>query len=455
MHVGVCDALAKAIEDSLPIAQKLADRCTEPHLVWRRTGDRQWSGGYEERPSLATVLIEGRPMFEKIDAEFLSVFSHHYPEYGGMVGLPSLGRMRILQNPAHILSLALSTIWQRHHSFRAGNDVIAKVVAEFGEFIDCSKVRFKFLAELVNFHMPLDSIELPFDLRIRRLSETEVSEMHGGPLSLLGIMPSRGFAIREFAIEGDHEEPKCLGEPSVEEDLVQQRVRPKLDRAMLMLRTFKEGRVGYDFIRFKSVSFSPLQVPSFTYGDLYIPFGNYELAAGETDSLREHAACISPSSKSALETACLRLSDAQMRLRPQDRLVDAVIGLEALLLAGLAEEDRRGELKFRFSLHYSTLFNSPAERHQAFRVAKDLYDVRSTIAHGGVVKDRGCRLGEEWLGIEDVANRACEALRGVVKHFLRCSNEAPYKNPRYWERSYFGLDENLNLSHGNPPDPSG
>jgi hypothetical protein len=48
------------------------------------------------------------------------------------------------------------------------------------------------------------------------------------------------------------------------------------------------------------------------------------------------------------------LADAEMRTKPEDRLVDAVIGMESLLLAGLTKDDRKGELKFRFSLHYSS-----------------------------------------------------------------------------------------------------
>lgn len=37
----------------------------------------------------------------------------------------------------------------------------------------------------------------------------------------------------------------------------------------------------------------------------------------------------------------------------QDRAVDAVIGMESLLLAGLGNEERRGELSYRFSIRYS------------------------------------------------------------------------------------------------------
>ena len=140
-----------------------------------------------------------------------------------------------------------------------------------------------------------------------------------------------------------------------------------------------------------------------------------------------------------MELACSRLADAQTRIRPQDRLIDAVIGLEALLLAGLRPEDRRGELRYRFALHYSTLCPLPEKRHLSFRVAKDLYDLRSTIAHGGKLKENGCRVGDEKLKLEEAAKRACEALRSVINHFLPYAGAAPYKKPQYWEKNYFGF----------------
>ena len=439
MHDEVARAFREAIIRSLPLAQELANRFVEPYLAWRKSGDRQWSGGFERRPSLTTVFIEGRRPFEEIGAAFLDAFARHYPEYGGMVGFPSLGRMRVLHDPSHILGSALVTLWDRHGSFEVGVDAVETIVTEFGDFIDQPVVRFRFLAQLLNFRMPGETIEFPAGLRIRRLNELELNAIHGGPIFQVSFSPFRAFGPHEFAIEGEYEEPKILGDQEADASLAYSHVRPRLDRAILALRTFKEGRVGYDYIRFKAVAFSPLPLPALGYGDLYIPFGAYEVANEEIEPLREHAGRIFAASEPAMEMACSRLSDAETRLRPQDRLVDAVIGLEALLLAGLSKEDRRGELKYRFSLHYSTLFGTPEERHRAFRVAKDLYDLRSTIAHGGTLKDGNCRVGVEKLKIDEAAKRACEVLRGVIRSFLPRAAVAPYKKPQFWDRAYFGL----------------
>ena len=113
--------------------------------------------------------------------------------------------------------------------------------------------------------------------------------------------------------------------------------------------------------------------------------------------------------------------------------------MEALLLAGLDKDGRKGELKLRFSLNYSTLFNSPEERLRAYRVAKDLYNHRSTIAHGGEVTAKPLTLGEEKVTLSKAASRAKDALRHLIKHFLPQAKTAPYKSPQFWEKAYFGI----------------
>ena len=101
--------------------------------------------------------------------------------------------------------------------------------------------------------------------------------------------------------------------------------------------------------------------------------------------------------------------------------------MEALLLAGLSGEDRKGELKFRFSLHYSTLFSTPEDRHRAFRLAKHLYDLRSMVAHGSSLGDGVFSVGDEKLKLPEAAKRASETLRHLIHHFLPSVKQAPYK----------------------------
>src|SRR5262245_43093081 len=134
MHEQVRANLTKAICQSLPVAQELATRLVELHLVWHRSGDRQWNGAYEQRPSMAAIFIEGRKDFEKIGSEFRDNFAHHHPEYGGMVGFPGM-RMRFFHDPTHVLGLALFTLWDGYGSFLVVTEVVRFFVKEFAKFV--------------------------------------------------------------------------------------------------------------------------------------------------------------------------------------------------------------------------------------------------------------------------------------------------------------------------------
>jgi hypothetical protein len=131
------------------------------------------------------------------------------------------------------------------------------------------------------------------------------------------------------------------------------------------------------------------------------------------------------------------ISDAENRIRPEDQLIDAVIGLEAILLASV--EDRT-ELKFRFALNYSTLASNPTERLNYFRTAKHLYDLRSKIAHGMKFTTSNVKIGNNRFTLGAAATKACEVLREVILRFLPLMSKKPYSQHSYWENKYFGLD---------------
>jgi hypothetical protein len=330
-------------------------------------------------------------------------------------------------------------VWRKHETFELDEPSVDSALNDFEAFVDNPSCRFVYFTPLINFKGPTSVIELPKGLRIRQMTEKEVSAMHGGPMEQVGMLRSRAFNFHEYCIEGELFLEKTFGDQEAERPT--QHVKELLDKAVLSLRTFKAGPVGYDFVEFRTLSYCPLPVPSLGLGDLFVPFGEYSLGENEIVPFKQHAEMLFRGLEPAMEMACSRLADAETRSEPQDRLVDAVIGMEALLLAGLESTDRRSELKYRFSLHYSTLFNTPEERLEAFRVAKHLYDLRSTVAHGSAISDRRMKIGSEELELRDAANRASETLRRVVQHFLPLAKLAPYKNHRFWESAYFGLKD--------------
>jgi len=346
--------------------------------------------------------------------------------------------MRLGHDPSYIVRHALSQLWDHHQSFDVGDADVLSIANEFEAFLDSTSIRYRFWSQLLNFRMEVDKLQLTEELTIRRLTEDEISSIYGGPLDTLTFRPPF-TRMQEFIIEGETTEQKLIGDQALQ-PVESDNVRDVLDRAMLCLRTFKEGRVGYDSIHLQALGFCPFPGGSIGYGDLYVPLGSYNLLQDEISALKKHAALIFPLSELSMELACSRLADAETRVRVQDQIVDAVIGLEALLLAGLAKEDRKSELKFRFALHYSTLFDSPKDRHRAYKVAKDLYDLRSQIVHGSGLSKQ-LRIGDEKVPPAEAGKRARDTLRTVIERFLPLAKEAPYKRHTFWEAACFGLPE--------------
>jgi len=435
MHDEVKNAFRMGIAKAGAILQPLVHQFKEMHLVWTKQGD-QWRGEGQERPALTTLFARSNQDLDAAGREFNDLLRRYHPQYAGLVGF--LGqRINLTHSPSYILSKAMLTLWERHHTFQPNGAAIEPLIQEFADFIDNRQVRLRFIAQLLNYRMDADTLALVEGLTIRRLSEQEVTDLHGGPV-WLGF-GARKFTGDEYVIEGECNADLTFGNTPDAEPSILEEIRPKLDKAILALRTFKEGRIGYDYVQPQPLTFSPIEPNYMIFGDLHVPRGQYTISTDEMMPLRQHAQLIWSCSEPAMKLACSRLADAQTRSSPQDQLLDAVVGLEALLLAGLRHEDRRGELKFRFSLNYSTLFNTPEERHHAFRVAKHLYDLRSIIAHGGLSEAATHPVGDERLNLCDAAIRASAVLRDVIHRFLPQAGQHPYKNHQFWERGYFGL----------------
>jgi hypothetical protein len=85
--------------------------------------------------------------------------------------------------------------------------------------------------------------------------------------------------------------------------------------------------------------------------------------------------------------------------RQDDRIIDLVIGLEALLLGDMSVA--RDELSYRASLRAAHLLHS-AQRPigDVFKQVKDAYGARSTLAHGGELKGTSEAVYAQARGIE-------------------------------------------------------
>jgi hypothetical protein len=436
MHEHVKLALKNAILASLPIVRDEIGNHPEAFQVWRKAGKNEWQFVFEDRANFRKVLNAVRNRLTEVATEFANLFRKEYPEYCEMVGLAGFGQQRICSTDSQIVESALGLLWYRHSTLRFDDDSVGGIVDEFEKFVDQPNVRLNFQAQLLNFRMDSERLDLPENLVVRRLNDEEISAIYGGPAATLGfITPRHIFGPQEFVIEGEVEVAKQVGSSYGYAPSALEIVRTRLGKAILSLRTFKVGCVGYERARFVPVMFCPVAIGHGVGGDGYVPVGSYDISKEEELPLCEHAAAIFDVTEPKMLLACSRLADAEIRTRPEDQLMDAVIGMEALLIPG----GPSAELKLRFSLHYSTLFDTPEQRYRSYLVAKDLYDLRSTIAHGSKLKGDRCRVGKEKITLADAATRATHALRTIIRRFLSEVKAAPYTKTDFWEPAYFGM----------------
>jgi hypothetical protein len=445
MNSEVVRAFKEALLESASVVRELLPKFLERGTVWSRDPSdscaHRWIGNEVLLPNWRGIDLAASRALIDIAQHLTKVFAECHPEYAANFTLGRRTTLISAGSKAHLVMHAIRVLFDRHQTLDLDANLIDGISMEFSQFIEARAITVRYSAQLLNFTMEGDRIDLANGVTIERLSDREVSE-------ILGHGDRRSFrrGVHECALVCDCIEPKVFGTAAADAARNNKTAGDKFDRALLALRTFKSGHVGYEQVRGQTVKFCPFDISEYGHRDLFVPLGSYKVSPQEAHSLEQHAAAIVPNHEPAMEMACSRLADAETRLRAEDRLVDAVIGLEAILLASLSGESR-GELQFRFAMNYSTLGRSAEERHRYFRVAKGLYVARSTIAHGGNVHAKEFKIDKEPLRLPNVADLACDVLRSVIKRFLRESPAATYKEHQYWERRYFGTDAS-SANHG-------
>jgi len=93
--------------------------------------------------------------------------------------------------------------------------------------------------------------------------------------------------------------------------------------------------------------------------------------------------CKRKESRTPLDIALSRFDDGYERVKPEDKIIDYMIALEALYLQG----ESSGELAYRFAHRMAVLLAAKKEeRQQLFSQIKKSYELRSKIVHGAKYK---------------------------------------------------------------------
>lgn len=431
--------LAESLKRALKIVNDVSHSRHISQLVWKKQkGIAGWSGQYENRPELITAfgsLMDHMSSFERLEG----LLKSEEPEMlGAFVWIAKSRRKCRLYD---ILSSMVSVVWRRHGTLLVSDQLITQVVDELLETWHARAATVGFIAPILNFTLRgVEKVAFPNGVTIRRMSEMEATHLYGG---LFPAFKSSFAPSGEFAFVGQFQQPLGSGD-SEPIDLLHTIPVNSINAVERAMMTFKAGPVAHEWISMSLAKPSP--VGTLTMGVDKIAgtgIGTYEIDQSEIPDLIEEFTLLESVQFPALSLACARLVDSERRTSPIDRLMDAVIGLESLLLDG---SDREG-LRFRFGLNYATFKSElhSATKQARFRQALDVYKIRSQVVHAGTTSEKHYDFAGEKMTLTDVSVRAVQMLRSTVNGFLRLKGLPSTTKERerwlgdFWQRGYFGM----------------
>ena len=133
----------------------------------------------------------------------------------------------------------------------------------------------------------------------------------------------------QFAFVGEFEAEKKLGPMPSGEKPTAEKPRQAMRRTLVGMKCFKPGGIDYAWIRLRTHKFVPFNFGTAGHSN-WTPLRTYKLKMDDVDPLREHMRHFVSTSHRSLELAYSRLAQAEDRRQEIDKLLDAVMGLEAV-----------------------------------------------------------------------------------------------------------------------------
>lgn len=326
-----------------------------------------------------------------------------------------------------LLSLLVQLL-QKQQDMNFQEAVFDKIYGEFEDYFYPDVLEHRYLCPLTEFHMEAERIELGPKFSIITVPEEEKDGMLTRlSLGSLPYLSRHTIDSMAYAFEFYIEVPKVIGEtPAIpQEDSSDQVAIERFDEARSALRLFKNGAVDYHFIQ-KTTCGDPFRFIE-THGSSRPKprLGLYVLLNSEISAFLEFWQFyqkVRRSKQNRIELALRRFNYGYERKRPEDRLIDYMIGFEALLLG---EEQ---ELRYKLALRGSALLGRNSdERERTFNELHEAYKQRNKIVHGSTPKGP-ITIGSETVQFKELVNKVEEHLRSVIKEFLvRCERQSASK----------------------------
>ena len=254
--------------------------------------------------------------------------------------------------------------------------------SSFEELFYSDRLRIRDTSHLFNSQSSSDAVELGHGLSIIKsmmpvdLIEADIERMR------------RSYADRsksDFVIERLYDRRKIVGDLASSDEAEIGEGLPKteelFDLVIASLRILKPSAVFRDHrISSELMTFHPTQgartiIP---FLENIVVVEKCVIEEKDVPELKTILTFLINEGDSRFNVAQRRLSLGIGRKSLEDRLIDYMIGLEALYLS-----DGNQELSFRLSLRMSFLLRTdPKERKETYKFAKKMYQTRSNIVHG-------------------------------------------------------------------------
>lgn len=330
-----------------------------------------------------------------------------------------------------ILSFAWRYLEATDYRFTFDQSIFERTCQELYEFFTEPLLDIIYTAVLEHFDTDVSSLEVLPNTFIRGLSADEIEKLWNKNRAFQNQYPFySSYAMNPSQIKGVIEvriaTEKIMGEVSPEPEggisTPSMVAKNSLDLVLTALRLQKAGPVaiGLTYSRHSNWLFD---LGSATSGPkLYMPWGpTYFLSNSDVDELKVIAQALNSigrSKEKSLDTALRRLGFATERIGPEDKLIDAMIAFEAMILSDAGVPQERGELRFRLSLRVAHLLGGSSEQKERnFDIMRKAYDLRSKVVHG------------DSLSHKDVENveKALELCRQCAKTMvlLRSRGDSP------------------------------
>ncbi len=386
---------------------------------------------YNDIPDYAlTTSLNWPRLTEGINMTKLGgLWNEQYPQFGSLVGTRDGKRVITIRD---IINVLVTGVWENDTEFKNFETYINQEIEELAYFLSQTKTKTRIVALLENFYIDNYEkiIQLDKDVVIKKLTEDEIIKYQSDHLKGLH-QPT----VSQFAIIIDYEDDIIFSDQtSQEQPEIIEEIPRIIDAVVQALNIIKAGAVTVKWQITEQLDYLGYFSGISKRGRLDTVIGPMPkccLMLGEVDRLISLYQKLLYEDVKLFEIALSRLSESELRRNPTDSIIDSVIGLESFLLRETGDDKYRGEMRWRFSINYATLFNGE-ERLERRKLALNAYDLRSKIVHGGRLDPNRVKFGPNKVPIGEAAKEIRDMLRYTLNYLINLPPGESFDSEGFW-----------------------